>query len=172
MAKVEYSIETKGIEEAAKLLSEYPEIAYDELVKTMVKVVFQVSSDAREFAPVNMGMLRSKIGGHVKPVGGMMRSPQGIVHSGGVPYALTMEKGRRPGKFPPLAPIRRWCHLVLGNADLAFLVARKIAREGIQGRYFFWRAWKKNQEWVSRQFELARDRIVQRLADIGIHVES
>lgn len=171
MTRAEYTIETEGIEAAAALLARFPEIALDEMQKAMTQSVIDVARDAREFAPVHMGLLRNKIGGEVRTVGGAMGGVRGIVHSGGVVYALTMEKGRRPGSFPPLEPIRRWCHLVLGDSRLAFVVARKIAREGIQGRFYFWRTWRKNREWVSQQFVRARDRIVQRLADIGINVQ-
>jgi hypothetical protein len=48
-----------------------------------------------------------------------------------------MERGRKPGKFPPPGPIRRWVQRKLGITgkavkSVAFLVARKIATLGIQ----------------------------------------
>ncbi len=43
--------------------------------------------------------------------------------------------GRRPGKFPPIQPIRKWVQIKIRPTDisvnsLAFLIARKIARRG------------------------------------------
>ncbi len=60
----------------------------------------------------------------------------------GASYALALEYGRRPGKFPPLLAIRQWIAdkgLVprpdaKGRAvsvnSLAYLIGRKIAKEG------------------------------------------
>lgn len=54
-------------------------------------------------------------------------------------YAQQLETGRRAGKFPPLAPIKQWiedkgiAQRIQGNisvGSLAFLIARKIARQG------------------------------------------
>jgi len=49
--------------------------------------------------------------------------------------ALFLEFGRRPGTFPPIAPIRAWAIRKLGVSEdeadgVAYLIARKIAREG------------------------------------------
>ncbi len=171
MSEAEYGVTTEGIEEAAALLAKYPEISLDEMNKAMVRTVAQLSSDVKEFTPVDRGTLRSKIGGDVETVGGVMGGVRGIVHSGGVPYASVMELGRQPGSWPPLEPIRAWCQRVLGDASAAFLVARKIYLRGIAPRAMFARAWRKDKDWINDQFVRARKRIVERLADIGIHVD-
>jgi hypothetical protein len=54
----------------------------------------------------------------------------------GESYTEQLEKGRTPGKFPPFDAIRKW--ILNKNIDyenislnsLAFLIARKISREG------------------------------------------
>jgi hypothetical protein len=57
-------------------------------------------------------------------------------------YAEFVEHGRRPGKFPPVEPIRTWVRRVLGITgaakirSVAFLVARKIARNGTPAQNF------------------------------------
>jgi len=170
MSEAEYEVTTEGLNEAAALLARFPEIALDEMRKAMTKSTMQLSSDVREFTPVYMGLLRSKIGGDVQMIGGPLGGVKGLVHSGGVPYASVVELGRRPGSFPPLAPIERWCHLVLGDASAAWSVARAIAARGIPGKAMFARAWRKDKDWINAQFVRARDRIVQRLADIGVRI--
>lgn len=61
-------------------------------------------------------------------------------------YWKWVERGRRPGKQPPTSAIEHWIevkHLVpnpMNNKipstqQLAFLIARKIGREGYEGRY-------------------------------------
>ncbi|PHQ27857.1 hypothetical protein [Leeuwenhoekiella nanhaiensis] len=55
----------------------------------------------------------------------------------GAPYTEQLVNGREPGKFPPIAAIRQWILdkpiPFLGKiklSSLAFLIARKIAKEG------------------------------------------
>lgn len=61
-------------------------------------------------------------------------------------YWKWVENGRRPGKQPPTSAIERWIevkHLVPNPQDnkipstkqLAFLIARKIGREGYEGKH-------------------------------------
>ena len=45
---------------------------------------------------------------------------------------IAMETGRGPGRQPRTEALRRWASMKLGNPDLAFVIARKIAREGTQ----------------------------------------
>jgi hypothetical protein len=55
-------------------------------------------------------------------------------------YSYWMENGRRPGKFPPMDAIRQWIQdkgiiaNKISEKSLAFLIARKIAREGYNGK--------------------------------------
>lgn len=62
----------------------------------------------------------------------------------GPDYSQQLETGRRPGKFPPSAVIEKWIYdkgiasTIEGNisvSSLAFLIARKIAKQG----------WKREQ---------------------------
>ena len=51
-------------------------------------------------------------------------------------YALAIEKGRKPGKRPPVAPIALWVTRVLGISDpkkarsVAYVIARAIGKRG------------------------------------------
>lgn len=59
----------------------------------------------------------------------------------GSPHSFYMEKGRAPGKFPPRKNIEEWIDKKEGlpsvfkekKKQFAFLIARKIAREGTKG---------------------------------------
>lgn len=65
-------------------------------------------------------------------------SESGSVVSGkieGTPYTRQLQFGRKPGKFPPLAAIEQWINdkqIVpdIPIRSLAYLIARKIAKEG------------------------------------------
>ena len=62
------------------------------------------------------------------------------------PYWKYVEYGRRPGKFPPIDAIKEWIRVkpvvpdardgkVPNDNQLAFIIARKISREGIPARH-------------------------------------
>lgn len=57
-------------------------------------------------------------------------------------YWMYIENGRGPGKFPPIEAIQNWMtvkHIVPRNdatvPQVSYLIARKIAREGTQGKH-------------------------------------
>lgn len=58
-------------------------------------------------------------------------------------YAVYVDKGRKPGKFPPKLDIQRWVKKKFNPKterqveQLTFLVSRKIAMEGIAPTNFF-----------------------------------
>ena len=60
-------------------------------------------------------------------------------------YWKYVEYGRRPGKMPPISAIEEWIKIkpivpdpingkIPNNRQLAFMIARKIGREGIPGK--------------------------------------
>lgn len=59
----------------------------------------------------------------------------------GVPYAPFVEKGRGPGRFPPVKAIEDWIEVKQGlpaifkekKKQFAFLIGRKIAQQGTDG---------------------------------------
>lgn len=50
------------------------------------------------------------------------------------PHAPWVEFGRLPGKMPPSSALESWTARHLGDARLAFVVARSIGRRGIRAR--------------------------------------
>lgn len=53
-----------------------------------------------------------------------------------VQYARTLEDGASTVKVSAKA-LKRWARFKLGNENKAFLVARKLRREGTKGRHYF-----------------------------------
>lgn len=49
-------------------------------------------------------------------------------------HAIFVETGRRKGRMPPLKAIRPWARETLGDANLAWPVAKAIARRGVKAR--------------------------------------
>jgi len=103
----------------------------------------------------------------------------GIVFST-APYAQYIEEGRQPGRpysslkthqvlwtgMPPKEAILAWMAFKGMQLDdtVAFLIARKIARDGIPGQHFFQHAVDETADAVQQLFETAAHRIAQRLA--------
>lgn len=52
-----------------------------------------------------------------------------------VPYAFFAEEGRGPGKRPPIAPLKAWAKLKLGNENAAWGIATNIAKRGTKARH-------------------------------------
>jgi len=51
-------------------------------------------------------------------------------------YGDFVERGRKPGKFPPIGPIRRWLQYKGLPQEAALPIARKIFKFGIKPRPF------------------------------------
>ena len=51
-------------------------------------------------------------------------------------YGAFVDKGRKPGKQPPLKSIIAWCKSKNIDKSLAFPIARKIGEKGIKGINF------------------------------------
>ena len=92
-------------------------------------------------------------------------------------YWKWVEEGRGPGKFPPLDKIEQWITIkpvapypdakgrVPSTQQLAFLIGRKIATEGIEGKHLLDRALETTQDWM----ELIDDAIDK---DISVEIDA
>ena len=97
-------------------------------------------------------------------------------------YWKWVEEGRGPGKFPPLDKIEEWIRIkpiapypdsrgiVPSNSQLAFLIGRKIAEEGTEGRHLLQNAIDGTQDWmeiidqaISKDIEIEIDEFLKKL---------
>lgn len=97
-------------------------------------------------------------------------------------YWKYIEEGRGPGKFPPLDKIEEWIRIkpvapypdsrgkVPSNKQLAFLIGRKIAEEGTEGRHLLDNAIESTQDWmeiieqaISKDIEMEIDEFLKKL---------
>lgn len=51
-------------------------------------------------------------------------------------YAYFVENGRKPGKMPPVEPIREWCELHHLPEGVEWGLRRKIGAKGTKGHHF------------------------------------
>lgn len=111
---------------------------------------------------VDRGRYRQGWKGVAHPLGGRLYND--------APYAGVIEEGRRPGRFPPVDVMQRWVQRRLGGRGLsrgdvksvAFLVSRKIAREGIPGKYVLRDALPAIQRFLDEEVQRALDRVIKR----------
>lgn len=97
-------------------------------------------------------------------------------------YWKYIEEGRGPGKFPPLDKIEEWIRIkpvapypdsrgrVPSNKQLAFLIGRKIAEEGTEGKHLLDNAIESTQDWmeiieqaISKDIETEIDEFLKKL---------
>ncbi|MHC4076177.1 MAG: hypothetical protein ACYSRZ_07175 [Planctomycetota bacterium] len=112
-------------------------IMRNEIKGGLLESVLFVETKVAEKTPVGVtGELRAGI--HGKVISDIM----GVVRPTGpsVTYADIREKGRKPGKFPPVDAITLWVKRVIAPENLkavSFLVGRKIAKFGYKGAFMF-----------------------------------
>lgn len=97
---------------------------------------------AEPYPAVDTGLLRRSVDTQFVP--------DGAIVTVDAPHAPMIEYGTRPF-FPPIAPLAEWAmRKGLGSSasearSIAYLVARKIARDGIAPRGYFAKAWSRMQ---------------------------
>jgi len=133
-----------------------------EVGTAMTGIVEHIASEARARTPVNTGILRASIGTRVTAGIDQRVLVQGEVFSGAQsPYASYVEEGRRPGSFPPRAPLELWAQRVLGDRSLWFVIGRAIARRGLRPRRVFAQARERVRPTIEPRLQAAVDRAAQ-----------
>lgn len=151
-----------------ELARDYPVATRLETEAVLGVITARLEAEVARRTPTGVGGqagLRGSIHGEVVSLSGT--SVAGVV---GTPleYGEVVELGRRPGKFPPLAPIELWVRRKLGVPDaeargVAFLVARKIARVGFDGAHMFENSWKSLEHWAMRELQTIPGRVIDRV---------
>jgi len=118
--------------------------------------------------PVNTGNLRN---GWTTEIHGR---PTAAFYEGKVmnpvSYALPVETGRKPGKWPPIDAIEMWVIRKLGIAagaesrSVAFVIARKIGESGTKGAYMMKRGFEKVKHRVDKIWAGVPDKITRELS--------
>ena len=158
----------------AALLESYEELSNRELVRAMDKTVMKIEQNVLPFVPVDRGRLRGSIGSDVQEISSL--SIIGRVGSSlrDEVYPKVMEFGREPGgRFPPMEPITAWVRRVILRNEtdeakirsVSFLVARKIAKNGIKAREFLKQGFEKSVDDVKEYFAEALENIANGLSN-------
>jgi hypothetical protein len=162
------SISLGGLDAFARGLREAPARTDEVLQAAMTEATLLLQREWQENLPRVSGLTANSITSDVAstPMGVL-----GIVGSS-QPSALFVELGTRP-HMPPVAAIEPWVRAVLGITDpkevksAAFLVARKIAREGTPAQYPMRRAAQATEGQIIAIFERAAARLAEHLVGAG-----
>ena len=157
-------IDVSGLEDVQADIDAFPQDVGRELTVAMEAALQLLEGQVKVRTPVNIGPLRDSITHSIV-------SPfPNLVGQVGTPlvYGIVMEEGRKPGaKMPPVDAIKLWVVRKLGippeDADsVAFLVARSIARKGIEGKHMFREGLEVSEQPINQLFNNAIARSVQR----------
>lgn len=158
---------TYDLESVNRLFKAFPQVITDatiskvtEAVKYLERMIKTDPDFPRGAGPLH---LISTIGSDVSASG---ETVTGIV---GTPakYAEPVEYGTKP-HFPPLEPLQYWVEKKLGLPEkeaksVAFLIARKISKEGTEGAHMFEDAWTEHKDKVEQILNEISDEVMRRI---------
>ena len=158
------SISLGGLQSFANGLREAPAYTDQVLQEAMTEATLLVQREWQENMPRVSGLTARSISSDVAS------TPAGVlgIVSSSQPNALFLELGTRP-HMPPVAAIEPWVKAVLGIREpkevkrVAFLVARKIAREGTPAQHPMARAVQSTEGQVIAMFERAAAKVAAHL---------
>lgn len=161
------------------------EIIDAELRTAVEESTLHAEGEIVERTPANRSRLRNAINSRYEHTADTAR---GVVEVAGLPYAIPVEIGRKPGTMPPVDAIQRWVHdkglggrtrvvsrgpragqeqLVRAGArverQIAWAIAIKIKREGIKGKFMFRDGARASQPFIRARFQAATARVKRRL---------
>ena len=179
--KVEFTL-TAG-EEIKALFGRFPRVVNEEMLRALVDVTEFALKKVTESTPTASGDTRKSLSSWVQPIeGGQLGVEQiaggllGVVASA-QPHVKYVELGTRPHTFGENSPkagegalrpaLEIWAMEKFKISEkeakrVAYLVARKIRRDGTKGVHMFSKTAERLHPYMEKAFAKARDRIVER----------
>jgi hypothetical protein len=162
-------LDTTAMQDYARYLQQAPEIAREEMERSVEEALLLLERELKENTPVGAhGLLRGSITHQLR--GASLSDGIGVAGTVGssLNYALPVELGTKP-HFPPLAPLRDWVEKKLGvdpsrSEHVAYLIARKIAKRGTKGARMAGKTLDAQAGQVNQIIAGALPRILARLA--------
>lgn len=174
---MEFEIKIKNLKEFQKLFKKAPGKVRDEFGTALNKLAVRTQKLAVERA-------RSKkihsTGNLIQQIKWKKIEQLAYAVISGADYSFYVEKGRRPGKWPPYKPIFEWVQRHYSRFSsfktkgsrgaqkdiktAVFLVRRKIGRKGTKPRPYMEYTWMKIQRIADKYFDKALSNIVKSLS--------
>lgn len=186
MSDYSMTVDIPRLEEQLRKIDGYEGPFNRHLRTAMTETTTMIASKITPLVPVGVsGRLKNSIGSEVREEG--IGSVIGRVGSSlkGEEYPAVMEFGRQPGSMPPPDALVRWVHVkglagvrsikthrrmgsksTQADEDLqvAFMVARAIARRGIKGHFFMKRGLEAGKAGIPRIFKREMDALMEELS--------
>lgn len=143
-----------------------PEIAQRDLHIFIEGATIYVEAEIKERTPAGHGTLKQSFTSEVTVLAdnviGVVGSPMS--------YAIPVELGTRP-HFPPVAAIEDWVRVKFGLSgpearNVAFLIARKIAKHGTKGAFMVQNAFEAAKPELERHAQAALEAIVRQMSEL------
>lgn len=154
---MQISVRIEGLERLQAGAAAAPATLASEVRTAMVAGSLLIEGAARGLAPKDTGRLAGSITHTISGGGANLTSKIGP----SVAYGLFVEKGRAPGKMPPIGAIRGWAARKGINP---YMLARAIARKGTKPHPFLVPAFEQNSGRVIALFQKIGVAVVQRIA--------
>lgn len=131
MADYQFNVKIVGEEDFVKFFKEMPDRIGREMADALNLSANQLRDNSAKNAPYGVtGNLKGSLHvEHATPIKLEARVGTDIV------YGRPVEYGTRP-HFPPIRALKLWARKKLGNENLAYAVARKIALRGTRPKYY------------------------------------
>lgn len=142
---IDVELDKGDLDRTIRRLTKYNTRVRNGVIKQVRHSALKIQSNARMRVPVASNRLRSSIATRFV-VGGL-----GAVIGSNISYAQFVEKGRKPGGFPPISALIVWVNTkITRNPKLAkaiaFLIGRKIAAFGTKAQPFLIPAYKREKK--------------------------
>lgn len=149
-----FSAEVIGADELQRALRQAGSEAGQVLADGLNKSAYLIQPAAVEKAPADTGQLRASI--HTE-----LATPQNLESKVGtdVQHAWPMEAGAKPHYVDPRL-LMAWAQRKLGNKQLAYPVARAIAKRGLKARKYMKGAFEDKKQAFQDQMRSAMQRII------------
>ena len=153
-------VELVGFDQQQQRLAQYPQRAAQELRTAMTTGLLLLEADQRSHVAQDTRVLMNSITHTIEGSGTSLTGRVGP----GARYGLFVERGRRPGRYPPMAAIAGWARR---HGIPPFLVARAIARRGTRAQPFVAPSLQRNHAALERIFARVGARLVASLRGPG-----
>jgi hypothetical protein len=150
-------IELQGFDDIQRRLGRYPPAAEAQLRNAMTTALLVLEADQRRHVAQDTRRLMSGITSRIEGSGPVLTGRVGPT----VRYGLFVERGRRPGRRPPVAALAGWARRHGVNP---FALARAIGRRGTRAQPFVEPSLERNRDQLRRIFERVGARLVAALA--------
>ena len=162
---LQLNVALEGMEDVITDVDEFPQMVGRELSVAMEASLQFLKGQVVVRTPTNTGVLAGAINHGITSqfpnLVGFVGAPPGV------PYAIVIEKGRKPGTMPPVDAIALWAVRKLGLSPeeakgAAFAIAKSIAKKGIKGRHMFKEGLEVSEPHIKQLFDSAIARSVAR----------